>query len=88
MFLTIEWTSVIFSGEKKFNLDGPNGIQYYMHCLKQKEQYYSTREKGGGSLMVWLAIGFDGKSNLVLIKLRQKSQRLHTIGNRIPPIRI
>ena len=42
MSLTTEWISVIFSVEKRFNLDGADGIQYYWHCLKQKEQYYST----------------------------------------------
>jgi len=26
---TQEWQNVIFSNEKKFNLDGPNGIRYY-----------------------------------------------------------
>ncbi|GBM11503.1 Transposable element Tc3 transposase [Araneus ventricosus] len=71
MSWTTEWTSVIFSDEKRFNLDGPDGFQYYWHCLKQKEQYYSTRQQGGGSLMVWLAVGFGGRSSLVFIKGRQ-----------------
>ncbi|GBN49211.1 Transposable element Tc3 transposase [Araneus ventricosus] len=71
MSWTTEWTSVIFSDEKRFNLDGPDGFQYYWHCLKQKEQYYSTRQQGGGSLVVWLAVGFGGRSSLVFIKGRQ-----------------
>ncbi|GBN35344.1 Transposable element Tc3 transposase [Araneus ventricosus] len=71
MSWTTEWTSVIFSDEKRFNLDGPDGFQYYWHCLKQKEQYYSTRQQGGGSLMVWLAVGFGSRSSLVFIKGRQ-----------------
>ncbi|GBM12284.1 Transposable element Tc3 transposase [Araneus ventricosus] len=71
MSWTTEWTSVIFSDEKRFNLDGPDGFQYYLHCLKQKEQYYSTRQQGGGSLIVWLAVGFGGRSSLVFIKGRQ-----------------
>ncbi|GBN97993.1 Transposable element Tc3 transposase, partial [Araneus ventricosus] len=71
MSWTTEWTSVIFSDEKRFNLDGPDGFQYYWHCLKQKELYYSTRQQGGGSLMVWLAVGFSGRSSLIFIKGRQ-----------------
>ena len=54
--LTIEWTIDIFSDEKKFSLDGPDDFQYYWHCLKQKEQYYSSHQKGEVSLMVWLAV--------------------------------
>ncbi|GBM54729.1 Transposable element Tc3 transposase [Araneus ventricosus] len=71
MSWTTEWTSVISSDEKRFNLDGPDGFQYYWHCLKQKEQYYSTHQQGGESLMVWLAVGFGGRSSLVFIKGRQ-----------------
>ncbi|GBM91559.1 Transposable element Tc3 transposase [Araneus ventricosus] len=71
MSWTTEWTPVIFfSDEKRFNLDGPDGFQYYWHCLKQKEQYYSTRQQGGGNLMVWL-VGFGSRSSLVFIKGRQ-----------------
>ncbi|GBL69355.1 hypothetical protein AVEN_198074-1 [Araneus ventricosus] len=66
MSWTTEWTSVIFSDEKRFDLDGPDGFHYYWHCLKQKEQYYSTRQQGGGSL---IAVGFGGRSSLVFIKI-------------------
>lgn len=67
-----EWTSVIFSDEKKFNLDGPDGYQYYWHYLKNAEQFYSTRQMGGGSLMVWLAVGYGGRTSLVFLSGRQK----------------
>ena len=56
MIWTTEWISVIFSYEKKFNLDDPNGFQYYWHCFKQKEQYYSTSQEREGNLMVALLL--------------------------------
>ena len=65
--LLSEWTFIIFSDKKNFNLYGPDGSQYYWHCLKQKEQNYSTLQKGGGSLMVWFAVDFGGRSRLVFI---------------------
>ena len=61
-------TSIIFSDEKRFNFDGPDGIQYCWLCPKQKEQYYFTCQKQGGSLMAWLVVGFGDRSSLVFIK--------------------
>lgn len=72
MSWTTEWTSVIFSDEKKFNLDGPDGYQHYWHCVGNEYEYYSTRQMGGGSLMVWLAVGYGGSTSLVFLNGRQK----------------
>uniref|UniRef100_T1IUS6 Uncharacterized protein n=1 Tax=Strigamia maritima TaxID=126957 RepID=T1IUS6_STRMM len=47
-----EWHKVIFSDEKKFNLDGPDGWAYYWHDLRQDDQVFSKRQQGGGSLMI------------------------------------
>nr|CCA18931.1 Transposable element Tc3 transposase putative [Albugo laibachii Nc14] len=35
-----KWESVIFSDEKKFNLDGPDGLQYYWLDLRHEEQVF------------------------------------------------
>ena len=71
MSWSTEWTSVIFSQEKRVNLDDLEGFQYYSHCLKQKEQFFSSRQKRGGSLIVGYAFGFGGRSSLVFIKGRK-----------------
>jgi transposase len=68
-----KWRDIIFSDEKKFNLDGPDGNQYYWHDLRKEPQYYSKRAMGGGSVMVWAGFGFHGKTPLVFLSGRQSS---------------
>lgn len=48
-----EWRNVIFSDEKKFNLDGPDGWAYYCHDLRTSERVFSRRQMGGGSVILW-----------------------------------
>ena len=70
---TKEWDQVIFSDEKKFNLDGPDGYQYYWHDLRKDQEIYSKRVHGGGGLMIWAAFGRNGKTNLAFITQRINS---------------
>ena len=73
MSFGLKWHQVIFSDEKKFNLDGPDGYQYYWHDLRKDPQYYSKRAFGGGSLMVWAGIGWSVRTELVFINGRMNS---------------
>ena len=41
-----------FSNEKKFNLDGPDDFQKYWHAKHFLEKNFSTRNSGGGFLMI------------------------------------
>nr|CCA28232.1 Transposable element Tc3 transposase putative [Albugo laibachii Nc14] len=43
---------VLFTDEKKFNLDGPDGCQYYWHDIRKDPETYLKRVMGGGSVMV------------------------------------
>ena len=67
-----EWRKVVYSDEKKFNLDGPDGFQKYVKNFP--EENYSTRHSGGGSLMIG-AGGFksSGKLKLQFVSGRQKA---------------
>lgn len=69
------WQRTIFSDEKKFNLDGPDCLQYYWHDLRQEKQWYKTRQSGGGSVMVWGAFSRRGKSKLAILDGTQDSQK-------------
>jgi transposase len=70
-----KWNTVIFSDEKKFNLDGPDGLQYYWHDLRKEKQYYSTRQSGGGGLMVWGAFCHHGLTKLAYLKGNQDAEK-------------
>ena len=69
-----DWKDVIFTDEKKFNLDGPDGFAYYWHDLRKEPEYFSCRQQGGKSVMVWGAISYYGVSDLVFIKQKQDSK--------------
>ena len=58
-----EWRNVIFSDEKKFNLDVPDRLMYYWHDLRKRKLNISRRAFGGGSVMIWGAIFANGNHN-------------------------
>ena len=48
----VDLSKIVWSDEKKFNLDGPDGIKYYWHDLRKEPKTFSKRQFGGGSLMI------------------------------------
>ena len=50
-----EWRKVVFSDEKKFNLDSLDGFQKYWHAKHFPEENYSTRHsrEGSGGLLIF-----------------------------------
>ncbi|EYC36730.1 hypothetical protein Y032_0862g2739 [Ancylostoma ceylanicum] len=51
--MATDWSKVIFSDEKKFNLDGPDGNGHYWRDLYRHPLVFSKRNFGGGTVMVW-----------------------------------
>ena len=84
---TEKWKSVYFSDEKKWNLDGPDGCQYYWHDLRKDQSFFKSRQFGGGSVMVWAAFSATKKSKIVFLEGRQNSAMyIQTIKGNLKPI--
>lgn len=82
----IEWNSVLFSDEKKFNLDGPDGCQYYWHDLRRDEEQFFSRQNGGGSVMVWGGMSANGLTDLAFLNGTQNSRKyIETLSEYLIP---
>jgi len=65
---TDEWKRVVFSDEKRFNLDGPDGWNSYWHDLRKEELIFPKRQQGGGSVMIWIGFSWDRATPAVEIE--------------------
>uniref|UniRef100_K3WF75 Transposable element Tc3 transposase n=1 Tax=Globisporangium ultimum (strain ATCC 200006 / CBS 805.95 / DAOM BR144) TaxID=431595 RepID=K3WF75_GLOUD len=67
----IEWCQVVFSDEKKWNLDGPNGMRYQWVDLRHPEKLNVRRHSGGVSVMVWGRFVRGKKTALKILEGKQ-----------------
>jgi len=82
-----QWRRVIFTDEKKFNLDGPDGLQYYWRDLAKEPQYYSKRQGGGGSVMIWAGFSSGGTTRLAFLQGKQDSAKYcSTLNDYLLPV--
>lgn len=70
---------VIFSDEKKFNLDGLDGVHSYWRDLRREPRYFSRRNFGGGSVMCWAAFSSFGTLPIQFPSSRMDSQEYQTL---------
>uniref|UniRef100_A0A1I7YKG6 Transposable element Tc3 transposase n=1 Tax=Steinernema glaseri TaxID=37863 RepID=A0A1I7YKG6_9BILA len=68
-----KWDRVVFSDEKKFNLDGPDGAWHYWRDLRKEPKYFKTRNFGGGSLMIWAGFSVFGKTPVAFCSTKMNS---------------
>jgi hypothetical protein len=77
-----EWKRVVWSDEKKFTLDGPDGLIYYWNDLRKEDQVFSKRSHGGGGgIMIWASFGWNGKSEICFIDKKLNAQGYRKILN-------
>ena len=73
----VTWTKekleiMMFSHEKKFYLDGPDGSRCYWYDLRKEMYLFSKRVFGGGSFMVWGAFSAFAKADLAVMEGKPK----------------
>ena len=73
MSWTDNWNNIIFSDEKKINLDLPDGLTFYWHDLRKKPDVRMSRNFGGGNVMIWGAFSGYGKLDLCFISNKMNS---------------
>jgi transposase len=74
-----DWTKWIFSDEKKFNLDGPDGYKYYWHFEGSEPKIFSRDSNSRASVMVWGGISKNGVTALVEVPKKCDSKKYCTL---------
>ena len=81
------WRGVVFSDEKRFCLDGPDGVAYYWADPRIEEEYFSKRPNGGGGWMVWAGISHHGKTPMYFVEDTMNSDvYIDVLGDNLMPL--
>ena len=70
---TKQWENIIFSYEKKFNLNAPDGFGYYWHTIITIIEFFQNFKWGKG-LIVWLGFSSNETLEFVFLKPRANHQ--------------
>jgi hypothetical protein len=80
------WRSTVFSDEKKWNIDGSDGLKCYWRCLKDEPKVRFSRQNGGGSVVVWGGFWADGTTALAFLDGTQDSHAyIYTLSEYLLP---
>lgn len=66
------WKNIIWSDEKRFSLDGPDGLRSYWHDKRKLRRWHSTRQAGGGSVMIWAEFCWHEQTTIQFVHGRMK----------------
>ena len=61
------WGNILFSDEKRFCIDGPDGYCYYWHHLSKQKEVYALNTYSPG-VIVWGAISKNGRKTFCFIE--------------------
>lgn len=67
------WRTVIFTDEKKFRFDGPDGNAFYWADSAVDPRYFSRRQSGGGGIMLWGGFSARGTCTLACFEDKEDS---------------
>lgn len=80
-----KWSTVVFSDEKIFNLDGPDGYHSYWRDLRTEREIFSNSQSAG-SVFVWGAFSAKGKAELAFLDGTQNAEKyIDTLGDYLFP---
>ncbi|XGW29432.1 hypothetical protein V3C99_008891 [Haemonchus contortus] len=82
LLLMVFVLQVVFSDEKKFNCDGPDGNRFYWHDLRKEKLHFSRRNFKGGGVMVWAAISSSKRIRLCSVPKKMNSSFYRTVMQR------
>ena len=81
-----QWQTVIFTDEKRFCLDGPDGYLYYFHDLRKEEKFVACHHNREARIMVWGAISSNGVVHLEMLNGIQNARKYRDLLLRVKPI--
>lgn len=80
------WSNVMFSDEKKWNMDGPDGYRQWVDT-RAKNPVPVRRHTGGGSVMVWGGFCGGQKTSLAFLDGRVNSAKyVATLEEHLQPV--
>ena len=78
-----KWICTIFSDEKRFCLDVPDGASHHWAFKHLDPRYFSTRQNGGGGVVVWGCFSAAGAPSLATIEGTMDSAGYCTILEKV-----